>query len=134
MAKSAPQLLQMPTTSDERTNGDGISLCSDVKAATQNMNAVSVYPTSAMIPGMENDKFKIVLSDAIVGAGGKLLNADGNQFVNELETAQARADAMLFGSKWRARTWGRGFSDQGVNSIMDIMATQEPWWKVSVGP
>lgn len=94
MAKSAPQLLQMPTTSDERTNGDGISLCSDVKAATQNVGNVSMYPTSAMIPGMETDKFKIVLSDAIVGAGGKLINGDGNQFVNELETAQARAEAM----------------------------------------
>lgn len=94
MAKSAPQLLQMPTTSDERTNGDGISLCSDVKAATQNMGNVSMYPTSAMIPGMESDKFKIVLSDAIVGAGGKLINGDANQFVNELETAQARAEAM----------------------------------------
>jgi len=94
MAKWAPQLLQMPTTSDERTNGDGISLCSDVKAAVQNMNAVSVYPTAAMVPGMETDKFKIVLSDAIVGAGGKLLNGDGLQFVSELETAQTRADAM----------------------------------------
>ena len=95
MAKWAPQLLQMPTTSDERTSGDGISICSDVKAVTKNMNSVSLYPTSAMIPGMENDKFKIVLSDAIVGAGGKLINGDGNQFVNELETAQARADAMF---------------------------------------
>ncbi|CAK9005557.1 unnamed protein product [Durusdinium trenchii] len=94
MAKWAPQLLQVPTTSDERTNGDGITLATDVKAATQNMNMVSVYPTSAIIPGMETEKFKIVLSDAIVGAGGKLINADGAQFVSELEIAQTRADAM----------------------------------------
>ena len=31
MAKFAPQLLSMPTTSDERTNGDGIALCGEVK-------------------------------------------------------------------------------------------------------
>ena len=94
LAQSAPQLLQLPTTSDERTNGDGISLAQAVKAAVKNMNMVSVYPTAAVIPGMENDKFKIVLSDAIVGAGGKLINADGKQFVSELEIAQKRADAM----------------------------------------
>ena len=94
LAQSAPQLLQLPTTSDERTNGDGISLAQGVKAAVKNMNMVSVYPTAAVIPGMENDKFKIVLSDAIVGAGGKLVNAEGKQFVGELEIAQKRADAM----------------------------------------
>ena len=94
LAQCAPQLLQLPTTSDERTSGDGISLAQPMKAAVKNMNMVSVYPTAAVIPGMENDKFKIVLSDAIVGAGGKLINADGRQFVSELEIAQKRADAM----------------------------------------
>ena len=39
MAKWAPQLLQVPTTSDERTNGDGISLSGAVKAATQQLAA-----------------------------------------------------------------------------------------------
>ena len=94
LARYAPQLMQLPTTSDERTNGDGLSMATEVKAAVKNMNMVSVYPTAAVIPGMENDKFKIVLSDALVGAGGKLINAEGVQFVGELETAQKRADAM----------------------------------------
>ncbi|CAJ1373427.1 unnamed protein product [Effrenium voratum] len=94
LARYAPQLMQLPTTSDERTNGDGLSMATEVKAAVKNMNMVSVYPTAAVIPGMENDKFKIVLSDALVGAGGKLINYEGVQFVGELETAQKRADAM----------------------------------------
>ena len=44
MAKWAPQLLQVPTTSDERTNGDGIGLSGAVKAATQRLGARAVRP------------------------------------------------------------------------------------------
>ena len=36
----------------------------------------------------------------------RLINGDGNQFVNELETAQARADAMSLGCGTWVASWG----------------------------
>eukprot|EP00933_Yihiella_yeosuensis_P037531 TRINITY_DN31497_c0_g1_i1.p1 TRINITY_DN31497_c0_g1~~TRINITY_DN31497_c0_g1_i1.p1 ORF type:complete len:967 (-),score=281.29 TRINITY_DN31497_c0_g1_i1:158-3058(-) len=94
LSQVAPQLLNMPSTSDERENGDGIRLGSAVGAATDKLSEVSIYPTAAVIPGQENEKFKIVLSDAICGAGGKLIDANGARFVDELSSAQVRSDAM----------------------------------------
>jgi len=97
LAQVAPALLNMPSTNDERFNGDGIRLGAAVGAATEKLNHVSIYPTTAVIPGQEAEKFKIVVSDAICGAGGKLINAEGAQFVDELASAQVRSDAMMKG-------------------------------------
>jgi len=94
LARIAPGLMKYPTTSDERVSGDGIALAESVNAGMKDMEKVLRTPMAAVIPGQENSAFKIVLSDAICGAGGKLINADGLEFVNSLESLHVRSDAM----------------------------------------
>jgi len=94
LARYAPGLMKCPTTSDERESGDGIALAESVKAGQKHMDKVLKTPMAAVIPGQENSSYKIVLSDVICGAGGKLINADGIEFVSSLETMQVRTDAM----------------------------------------
>lgn len=95
LARYAPNLLNFPTTSEERANGDGIKLATAVGAGAERLNSVVAYPTATGLPGQEDAAFKFVISDALCGAGAKLLNADGSRFVDELASSQVRTDAML---------------------------------------
>jgi len=94
LSKYAPTLKQLPTTNDERASGDALALCTSAGAAVEALDKVEVIPTAAIIPGQDDAKFKVVISDAISGAGGKLLNAQGKRFVEELATAKERTAAM----------------------------------------
>lgn len=96
LAQVAPEMLKLPSTNDERTNGDGITLATAAGAGQRNMNALTLYPMAAVVPGMEQDKFKICLSDAICGAGGCTINADGMAFIKDTEqSCSRRSDAMM---------------------------------------
>lgn len=96
LAQVAPQLLKLPSTNDERTNGDGITLATTAGAGQRNMNVLTMYPMAAVVPGMEQDKFKICLSDAICGAGGSIINADGMVFIKDnQQSCSMRSEAML---------------------------------------
>lgn len=97
LAKFAPKLLALPSTGDGRNNGDGIRLGEAVGAATDKMGDISLSATAAVIPGFENDNFKMVMSEAICGAGGKMIDAAGTLFVDALASSQIRTDAMQKG-------------------------------------
>jgi len=94
LAKNNPKMASLPTTNDERANGDGIKLAKAVGAGTENLDAVQAIPTAAVLPGQEDSAFKVVVSDAICGAGGRLLDANGDRFVDELKSGNERCEAM----------------------------------------
>jgi len=71
-------LRNMPTTSDDRHDGSGIALAGQVGANLAKMDAVAITPLAAIIPGMEQEKFKVVISDTICGSGGKIINGTGD--------------------------------------------------------
>jgi len=94
LARAAPNLLKLPTTNDERASGDGLKLGMQVGAGCAKLDKVQVIPTAAVLPGQESAQFKVVISDAICGAGAKLIDANGNRFCDELSSAQVRVEAM----------------------------------------
>lgn len=92
IARYAPHLLSMPTTNDERINGDGIKLAAAVGAGAEKLNSVNIYPTTVMLGG--DYSFGICVSDQLCGLGAKLINADGARFIDELASSAARTEAM----------------------------------------
>eukprot|EP00425_Heterocapsa_triquetra_P040960 CAMPEP_0195069408 /NCGR_PEP_ID=MMETSP0448-20130528/13712_1 /TAXON_ID=66468 /ORGANISM="Heterocapsa triquestra, Strain CCMP 448" /LENGTH=559 /DNA_ID=CAMNT_0040101007 /DNA_START=71 /DNA_END=1746 /DNA_ORIENTATION=- len=94
LASAAPKLMTLPTTNDERASGDGLKLGQQVGAGVAKLDKVQVIPTAAVLPGQEKSQFKVVVSDAICGAGGKLIDASGNRFCDEMASSEVRVDAM----------------------------------------
>jgi len=94
VAKHAAKFMKFATTNDERANGDSITLASAVGAGTANLDKVQLTPFAAVLPGQADAQFKVVVSDALAGAGGKLIDATGKRFCDEMKSAQECAEAM----------------------------------------
>jgi len=94
LGQSRPDLLNLPTTNDDRTRGDGIRLASTIGAKVERLNEVQVMPTALVAPGDELNPVKLVASTAILGAGAALLDGSGKRFCNEKSSLESMAEAM----------------------------------------
>jgi succinate dehydrogenase/fumarate reductase flavoprotein subunit len=88
MAKTKPQLLQLPTVNGEKVDGAGIVLAQEAGAGLTRLDEVNLYPLACSGPniGDETDQFKFILSTLLLGGGGVILDADGNRFCDEKTT------------------------------------------------
>jgi len=79
-----PPLRSLPTTNGEHCTGDGLKMALDLGANTVDLEAVQVHPTGLVDPAEPEAKVKFLAAEALRGAGGILLDKDGNRFANDL--------------------------------------------------
>ena len=82
--RDLPALRDLPTTNGEHCTGDGIKMAIELGAGTVDMEAVQVHPTGLVDPREPTAKVRFLAAEALRGAGGLLLDADGNRFCDEL--------------------------------------------------
>jgi len=82
--KYRPDLVDLPTTNGEHATGDGIELAEAVGGATLDLDQVQVHPTGLVHPEDPNNKVKFLAAEALRGAGGIILDANGRRFCDEL--------------------------------------------------
>jgi len=87
LARWRPDLLHLPTTSNEHCTGDGIRLAAEIGARAVDLEWVQVLPTGLVKPSNEDAKVKLLAAEALRGAGGLLLNSYGDRFCYELGSA-----------------------------------------------
>ncbi|KAJ1850277.1 hypothetical protein LPJ73_003522 [Coemansia sp. RSA 2703] len=86
MHEHAPQLASLPTTNGAFATGDGVKLGVGVGAALVDMQHVQVHPTGFVSADDPAARTKVLAAEALRGAGGLLLTARGQRFVDELAT------------------------------------------------
>jgi flavocytochrome c len=84
LAKYRPDLMNLPTTNAPQTTGDGIKMVLDIGGDVVDMECVQVHPTSLVQKSNPNAKTKFLAAEALRGAGGIMLDANGNRFCDEL--------------------------------------------------
>ncbi|KZW03160.1 Flavocytochrome c [Exidia glandulosa HHB12029] len=89
--KHRPDLLSVPTTSGPHATGDLHILlqASNVHASLVDLREVQVHPTGFVDPSNPTSSTKFLAAEALRGAGGILVNAEGQRFVNELDRRDA---------------------------------------------
>jgi len=85
-AQQCPALAGLPNCSSIRMCGDGIRMAQQAGAQVRNMNKVAVYPTAQLLDQSSGEA--LYVSDAIAGAGGIFIDADGKRFCDELAPAE----------------------------------------------
>ncbi|MGV3030983.1 flavocytochrome c [Streptococcus suis] len=79
VAKLNPGLEGYVTTNQEGSTGDGIALAESKGAATVDMEQIQIHPTV-------EQETSYLITEAVRGEGAILVDANGDRFVNELET------------------------------------------------
>ncbi|HFR3692807.1 TPA: flavocytochrome c [Streptococcus suis] len=79
VAKLNPALKGYVTTNQEGSTGDGIALAESKGAATVDMEQIQIHPTV-------EQETSYLITEAVRGEGAILVDANGDRFVNELET------------------------------------------------
>lgn len=95
LEKYRPELLKMPTTAGAFSTGDGITLATQLGAATVDMDKVQVHPTGWVDPSDPDNTSKVLAAELMRGVGGLLLNDAGKRFCNELGTRSYVTNKML---------------------------------------
>lgn len=102
--KYRPELLKMPTTAGTFSTGDGITLATQLGAATVDMDKVQVHPTGWVDPIDPDNTSKILAAELMRGVGGLLINSNGERFCNELGTRSYVTNKMLAHDEGFAKT------------------------------
>jgi len=84
LTRHRPDLVELATTNAEHCTGDGIKLSEAIGARTLDLDWVQVHPTGLVDPTDPACKVKLLAAEALRGAGGLLIDADGHRFVDEL--------------------------------------------------
>merc|ERR1719181_827399 len=79
-----PDLVHLPTTNGDHSQGDGIQLAMDIGAKTIGLKHVQVHPTGLVNPDDPDNKTKFLAAEALRGEGGILLDREGNRFANDI--------------------------------------------------
>lgn len=79
VAKLNPALKGYVSTNQEGSTGDGIALAESKGASTVDMEQIQIHPTV-------EQETAYLITEAVRGEGAILVNANGERFVNELET------------------------------------------------
>ena len=93
LAKYRPDLAGIPSTNDLREGSQ--PLLEDVGANLFDMEHVQIHPTGFLDPKNPKAMVKILAAEALRGEGGILLLRDGRRFINELETRERVAEAIM---------------------------------------
>ncbi|MEK1465036.1 flavocytochrome c [Limosilactobacillus fermentum] len=84
-----PDLKDYKTTNQPGATGDGLKLAENVGAELMQMNLVQVHPTV-----QQDTPHVYLIGEAVRGEGAILVNADGQRFVNELNTRKIVSNAI----------------------------------------
>lgn len=88
IADLAPTLRGFATTNSPGTTGDGIAMAEKIGARTVQMDKIQTHPT--VVPGTG-----VMITEAVRGHGGLLINRSGHRFVNELAERDTVSAAIL---------------------------------------
>ncbi|HAT54310.1 MAG TPA: flavocytochrome c, partial [Lactobacillus sp.] len=87
--KYRPDLKGYKTTNQPGATGDGLKLATDAGAALVQMDQIQVHPTV-----QQDNPHAFLIGEAVRGEGAILVNAQGNRFVNELNTRKVVSNAI----------------------------------------
>jgi len=79
-----PDLVHLPTTNGDHSQGDGITLAMDIGAKAVGLKHVQVHPTGLVNPDDPDNRTKFLAAEALRGEGGILLDRDGQRFCNDI--------------------------------------------------
>jgi len=95
LQKIRPDLMGFSTTNGTHCTGDALVFSESVDAAGKDLEHVQVHPTGLINPKMPNAKTLFLAAEALRGAGGLLLDREGNRFVDELQTRDYVSGVMI---------------------------------------
>lgn len=95
MTKYRPDLLHLPTTLGQWTQGDGIKVATAVGADVVDMDKVQIHPTGFIDPSEPEARTKTLAAELLRGVGGVLLNQEGKRFCDELGTRAYVVEKMM---------------------------------------
>jgi flavocytochrome c len=84
LEKIRPDLVHLPTTNGDHSQGDGIEIALGVGAKAIGLKHVQVHPTGLVNPDDPDCKTKFLAAEALRGEGGILLTNEGNRFCNDI--------------------------------------------------
>jgi succinate dehydrogenase / fumarate reductase flavoprotein subunit len=85
-------IMGFPTTNHYGATADGLVIAYRAGARLLYMDAIQYHPTGAAYP---EQMLGWLCTEALRGTGAHLVNAEGQRFVNELETRDATSSAIL---------------------------------------
>ncbi len=84
LEKIRPDLVHLPTTNGDHSQGEGIDIAMDIGAKAIALKHVQVHPTGLVNPDDPDNKTKFLAAEALRGEGGILLGNDGFRFCNDI--------------------------------------------------
>ncbi len=116
VARANPSLKGFNTTNAASASGDFVSLTEDLPTVLINMGDIQIHPT------VEPD-FGILITEALRGNGGILLNQSGRRFTNEMRFREPLSRDILSqekGQAWLVFNQGIRESLQAVEYYFDL--------------
>ena len=89
MKRYRPDLIDYKTTNQPGATGDGLELAEEVGAELMQMDLIQVHPTV-----QQDHPHVYLIGEAVRGEGAILVNAQGQRFVNELNTRKIVSNAI----------------------------------------
>lgn len=89
MKRYRPDLVDCKTTNQPGATGDGLELAEGVGAELMQMDLIQVHPTV-----QQDNPHVYLIGEAVRGEGAILVNAQGQRFVNELNTRKIVSNAI----------------------------------------
>lgn len=89
MKRYRPDLIDYKTTNQPGATGDGLELAEGVGAELMQMDLIQVHPTV-----QQDNPHVYLIGEAVRGEGAILVNAQGQRFVNELNTRKIVSNAI----------------------------------------
>jgi len=115
-AGGSSALYNRHSSRDEENNGDGPALALEAGASLMDMEFVQFHPTGMVGDRYGEDWDGRLVTEAVRGEGGRLLNADGERFMEEYSPDQMELDARDVVARAIAQELreGRGTENGGV--------------------
>lgn len=82
--KIRPDLVNLPTTNGDHSQGDGVSVGMDAGANAIALKHVQVHPTGLVNPADPDNRTKLLCAEMLRGEGGIIVDRDGNRFCNDI--------------------------------------------------
>ncbi|MCQ2570066.1 MAG: flavocytochrome c [Limosilactobacillus sp.] len=89
MKRYRPDLVDYKTTNQPGATGDGLELAEAIGAELMQMDLIQVHPTV-----QQDNPHVYLIGEAVRGEGAILVNAQGQRFVNELNTRKIVSNAI----------------------------------------
>ncbi|AUG46791.1 succinate dehydrogenase [Haloarcula taiwanensis] len=128
-AGGSSALYNRHSSRDEENNGDGPALALDAGASLMDMEFVQFHPTGMVGDRYGEDWDGRLVTEAVRGEGGRLLNAKGERFMEEYSPDQMELDARDVVARAIAQELreGRGTENGGV--YLDISHRDDEYIK-----